>query len=248
LDRRTERALTLRAPSGADEEALLDLAGHGARVRALLERCVVAPAGARVGALVAGDREAVLLHLRAITAGEHFGCSVSCPLCDEGMDLHMAVAELLLGPYPDPQPEHVATLPGGEVRFRLPTVDDLDAAAAASEPERELLARVVLAGEIATDADRESLAAELERLDPQAELRLTLTCVDCGAPVESVLDAAGLVLGELARSHDELARDVHALALHYHWSEDAILALDVPRRRRYLDLLADSLSAAGTLA
>ena len=38
--------------------------------------------------------------------------------------------------------------------------------------------------------------------------------------------------------------DVHLLALHYHWSEAAILALPWPRRRRYLAMLARDLSRA----
>ena len=32
--------------------------------------------------------------------------------------------------------------------------------------------------------------------------------------------------------------EIHVLALHYHWSEAAILALPAPRRQRYLALLA----------
>ena len=35
-------------------------------------------------------------------------------------------------------------------------------------------------------------------------------------------------------------REVHTLALRYHWSEGEILALTRPRRRRYLELLAES--------
>ncbi len=34
-----------------------------------------------------------------------------------------------------------------------------------------------------------------------------------------------------------LLRDVHALATRYHWSEEAILRLPIPRRSEYLALL-----------
>lgn len=37
--------------------------------------------------------------------------------------------------------------------------------------------------------------------------------------------------------------EVHLLALHYHWSEAAILGLAAPRRQRYLALLARHLSS-----
>lgn len=43
-------------------------------------------------------------------------------------------------------------------------------------------------------------------------------------------------------SADLLLTEVHALALHYHWSERDILALPRARRRRYLALLADALA------
>ena len=36
--------------------------------------------------------------------------------------------------------------------------------------------------------------------------------------------------------------EVHVLALHYHWSEAAILALPSPKRQRYLGLLSRHLS------
>jgi hypothetical protein len=38
--------------------------------------------------------------------------------------------------------------------------------------------------------------------------------------------------------------EIHLLALHYHWSEAAILALPASKRQRYLALLARHLSQA----
>ena len=37
---------------------------------------------------------------------------------------------------------------------------------------------------------------------------------------------------------ERLYEEIHVLALHYHWSEAAILALPAGKRRRYLGLLA----------
>jgi hypothetical protein len=84
-------------------------------------------------------------------------------------------------------------------------------------------------------------------LDPQAEVRLVMTCPECGGDVSAVLDAAGPVLDELTPSTDQLYAELHSLALHYHWSERDILALEVPSRRRYLALIADSV-AIGAVA
>jgi hypothetical protein len=41
---------------------------------------------------------------------------------------------------------------------------------------------------------------------------------------------------------DALYREVHLLALHYHWAENDILRLPASKRRRYLRLLADHLA------
>ena len=88
-----------------------------------------------------------------------------------------------------------------------------------------------------TDAAREALEDELERLDPQAELRIAVACPSCGEPVDATVDPGALLLDELADGADALFREVHALARHYHWSEREILGLELRRRRRYLDLL-----------
>ena len=46
-------------------------------------------------------------------------------------------------------------------------------------------------------------------------------------------------------SADVLWRQVHTLALSYHWPEDAILGLPRARRQRYLALLAEAADARG---
>lgn len=45
-------------------------------------------------------------------------------------------------------------------------------------------------------------------------------------------------------STDALYEEVHALALHYHWSESEILGLESTKRQRYLRLLARHFEAA----
>ena len=55
--------------------------------------------------------------------------------------------------------------------------------------------------------------------------------------MELDLDPMALLARELHTSADRLAAEVHCIAFHYHWSEDAILALPRTRRWKYLDLL-----------
>jgi hypothetical protein len=54
-------------------------------------------------------------------------------------------------------------------------------------------------------------------------------------------DTTAFFFNELRLAAGQLLREVHALALHYHWSEADILNLTRDRRRTYLSLLADAL-------
>jgi alkylhydroperoxidase family enzyme len=246
----------LRPPSGADEAFLLERrAGTRAeRVTGLLARCTLAlggrePAVEELRALTVGDREALLLHLRAAALGGRIACVVDCPACGERLDLDVDVADALVAPYGEAPELHEAAFGGYTVRFRLPTGADQEEAARASDPlagAQVLLRRCV--EEVLRDGRRveevpepvaEGLPALLAELDPQAEALVALRCPECGAEAQALLDAATILFGELAGSSERLFLEVHALALHYHWSEREILGLDVPRRRRYLQLLAD---------
>jgi hypothetical protein len=255
-DGRLDRAVALRAPTGADEEWLLD--GEDVtrpeRVTRLLERCVVkigrrrcSPELAR--GLTCGDREALLLHLRRATFGDRLACMLECPACGEAMDLDLSVAELLVEPGPAPRDEQEMVLVDGSVvRFRLPTGGDLEAAARAGEVEDgvvTLLERCISEPTSLSPEAWTELAARMASLDPQAEIRLRLRCPDCGHDFAALLDAAALLLDELAADRAELYGEVHEIALRYHWSEADILALEVPRRRQYLELLAESARAGG---
>ncbi len=81
------REVCLRPLCGEDEAFLLE-AGESlsapARVTALLSRCILRVGAEEnvtpemVRALTAGDREALLLHLRRITYGERLPCLLNC--------------------------------------------------------------------------------------------------------------------------------------------------------------------------
>ncbi len=252
------RDALLRAPTGADEAMLaeaLPRATAAERASALLAGCVERLAGqeavlADVRALVAGDREALLLQLRAAAFGELVACVIDCPACGERMDLELAVSDLLVDAYADTADDHAIAVDGATVRFRLPTGADLEAAARAPDVDAGatlLLERCVLGDGALSDVVRAALEGELERLDPQADLRIAVACPSCGATVDAPVDPGTLLLDELAAGADELFREVHALARYYHWSEREILGLELRRRRRYLDLLVDDEGAEGPL-
>jgi hypothetical protein len=259
------RELRLRQVAGDDQAFLLDTAGTltpDERANALLERCLeeVDPA-TLVSTLVAGDREALLLQLRRLTLGETLDCILTCatPECGERMELELRVGDLLVEAYPDARATYEFVLDAADpptvVRFRLPTVADLRAAAQAGEGDTEavvedLLTRCVTAPTDGVAVDpldagaRDLIATAMAERDPQAEIELDLSCPSCGTPFAVVFDTSAFLLQELDARASRVLEEVHALAFHYHWSEHEILAMTPSRRERYLTLLADALGGA----
>ncbi len=268
------REAELRPLTGEDEALLLEAGAAlspARRTTLLLGRCLTrlgpwAPVPAEaVRDLAVGDREALLLHLRRLSLGERLQCVLRCPdpACGERMDLDLEVRDLLVPPSPAAalwhEVEFAAEGSRWRARFRLPTGADQEEAAqiALSDPAAaadRILRRCLQhlerdppgpVGEIpAAVAGR--LAARMAEGDPQAELTLQLTCPVCGGGFSSIFDAAAWLFQELAGAAAGLWREVHRLALSYHWSEAEILRLTGRKRRLYLDLLAESPGAEGT--
>jgi hypothetical protein len=78
-------------------------------------------------------------------------------------------------------------------------------------------------------------------LDPQAELLLDLICPECGNRFSALFDAASYFFQELSGSIEHVYREVHVLALYYHWSEAEILSMTPRKRQRYLELLDEEI-------
>jgi hypothetical protein len=261
------REARLRPLNGEDESFLLETVEAllpAERTTAVLTRCltclgseqrVTEPA---VRALTVGDREALLLHLRRITFGERMPCLLTCPdpACGEKMDLDLNASELMLTPYADVQELHESEFAADGVRyrlrFRLPTGGDQEAAAhmARVDPRRgaDLLLRRCVEQVLTEGAETlpvqalppavvTQVGAKMVELDPQAETLLDIACPACGQHFSALFDAAAYLFQELAGRIENLYREVHVLALHYHWSEADILGLTARKRRRYLDLL-----------
>jgi hypothetical protein len=176
-----------------------------------------------------------MLQLRRITLGRRVECSVSCD-CGERLEVSVDADSLVLAPYDDPHEWHERELEGRSLRFRLATGGDLEAAAPLAIADPHAAARFVLERCCGGDAV-ETVAAELERLDPQAEIVLAADCPACGHDVAVAFDASGFVLAELRRFAAGLLAEVHLIASRYHWTEAEIVAMEPARRRRYIDLI-----------
>ena len=255
------RESVVRPLTGADQEFLIEagdsmLAAH--RTTALLSRCVQSigprqPVTPELAAqLVVGDREALMWHLRQIMFGERLEPIVRCPAaeCGKPMDVPLIVSDLLVGASSEPVPEYLERdLPGvGPLRFRLPCGEDQEAVAGLATRDARAAARMLLCRctGLATDdlpaGALEAVSDWMVELDPQAEIRLDLICPECGQAFTSLLDAGVYLFEETAMRSRELYREVHLLASHYHWSEKEILGMTPPKRKRYIELVLESLA------
>jgi hypothetical protein len=264
------REAHLREPTGEDHRVLAEEARS--RLPAewateVLTRCAtrLGPPGPvtreAVRSLSVGDREALLLHLRRMTAGDRLRCVVTCPRpdCAETLDLDLKVSDLLFPPSLEAKSRHEAVLGAGGaaclVRFRLPTGGDQEAVAGLARTDlaaavEALLMRCVESAERSDGLPTPQLPpevvaqlpAKMAELDPQAELTFQVTCAACGSTFDTLFDAASYLLQEVESAARTLYHEVHFLAYHYHWSPSEILGLSARERRRFLELLADELS------
>ncbi len=260
----------LRPLTGSDQAFLLTVLDQRTPVAAsaaLLARCVASLGAIRpvtpavIQELAVGDREALLLHLRAQTLGDRLQCVLRCPEpgCGEKLDLDLLVGDLLLPPYATATPWHEATLEANGtaygLRFRLPTGADQEAIATASadlgEAAQALLRRCV--AEVTVDGQpvegwpdpiAERLPAIMSELDPQAEITLNLTCPACGHAFAILFDTATFFFQELRHRSAYLFREVHTLALYYHWSEAELMNMPLRKRQTYLQLLDEAFGEA----
>lgn len=220
--------------------------------RALLILAAACPelAGDAVAGLAVGQRDALLLEVRAQTFGPDLAATARCPACAEPLEFTLRIADLRVTDGSAVRAGSRLTWAGAgwEVVFRLPTAADLAAIGDLADPQaaaQALLARCVLqacrdGAEVPASALPDdvaaALAAEMAAHDPQAELLLDLSCPACGHDWQAPLDIAAFFWAELAAQARRLLREVDVLARAYGWPEADILALSAPRRQAYLEL------------
>ena len=202
---------------------------------------------AAIDALPIGRRDAALLNLREMTYGDTAMCFLACPACDEGLEHTVRLADIrVVAPE---EGEGPWTWRGGpwEVCFRLPTVADFEwvAKADAHDVRRQLVQRLVVRASRANDHIESGgvpddvvaeLEREIERLDPQADIRFGQACPTCQHRFEAPFDIAAFLWHEIDVDARRLLQAIDVIARSYGWSETEILRLGRSRRRTYLEL------------
>jgi hypothetical protein len=259
------RLAVLRPLTGREELALAgDPDGGSAAVSALLASVVERIGGFdRVDAelaasLTRGDRDFLLLRLRAALYGDRLALVVHCanPVCRAAADVDLRIGEIAPESDAPPREAIACATERGEALIREPTgADDAAVEAALATCHRVAASALLWSRLVELDgapltpaswqalppAARHAIALALAEGSRAPDLAFIARCPSCQAWIEVELEPWRLLARELAAGGDRLLAEVHAIAFHYHWSEPDILALPRARRWKYLQLLGREL-------
>ncbi len=197
-----------------------------------------------------GHRDMCMFLLRERLFGSRLVNNAVCPQCATRIEWEQEIADFLA----DAAEIHVGspyfslTQDGYDITFRLPNSLDLahiEGIDNAQIAEKQLLRRCILSAQHADDTlDAaqlpenivQALTSRIEALDPQADVRIKLTCPECSHDWEVLFDIAGFLWSEIDAWAERMLQTVHKLARTYGWTEREILALSPVRRQLYLGM------------
>jgi hypothetical protein len=200
--------------------------------------------------LTLGDRIALILQVRKAVFGEKIQAVLKCPICKEALSLDFSVRSLLQPAKPSPKTAYTVEFENFVFIVKAVTGADLELVASVQDGEnpQEQLARICIISstpplpEKLSDELILAVSLKLQEIDPQADIVLSITCPKCIQPFQVPLDIEDYFFKEITARLKQLEREIHWIALNYHWSEDAILSLPVSKRKRYIELINASLA------
>jgi hypothetical protein len=221
-----------------------------------------------VADMLIGDRDYIVLRLRQITMGDQVHQVMRCPntACGEKVDVEFLVSEIPVKRVDQLQATYEFELSCPAITddershrgfLRLPTGRDQSAIADMSNvnpaaANTRLFSRIVLSlGKRETIDEelvralsmkvRSEITAFLRDVSPGPDLTIDTQCPHCGSGIMYPFDLCDFFFDECVMSLDNLYREIHSLAFHYHWAERDILAMNRAKRSRYLSLLVQQL-------
>jgi predicted RNA-binding Zn-ribbon protein involved in translation (DUF1610 family) len=240
---RHRRRARLRPWRGAERRRVLDI-DFGQPREALLSQAlslavasvgdIVDPPPAVFHRLPLCDRHALVRGLLVEEGVREVTVAPLCATCNRHIELALEVTAIRL---PEPGRQRIVIerrRRGGLERRELSLPCAADAEAAASGDH--LLAACLGLSLRRARPWLETADGALAAVDPLAEVEITGTCPDCGAPLAAAYDLVAGWLTALRQRARALLEEIHLLALRYHWSEAQILRLPASRRKAYLDL------------
>lgn len=197
-----------------------------------------------------GRRDDHLMQLREWIFGPRLANTARCPQCAERVEWESRISDFRRPGAAENTPSDDLDWSGAgyDVRFHLPTSMDVAAALQASGQDalQGLLRRCIVSARKGgrscavsglPEAVLADLARRMETLDPQADIRIDLTCPQCSHRWSAQFDITGYLWAEIHHWAQQTLNAVHRLAGAYGWSERDILELSPARRQLYLEII-----------
>lgn len=197
-----------------------------------------------------GDRVALILQVRKFVFGDTMQCVLNCPNCQEPLSIDISVNSLVQPPAKSFTNEYSLKFEDFTLTLRPIEAADLEALTencSSLNPKEKLVRLCIVSSKPAlpeklTEEFIVAVSSKLEEIDPQADIVLNLTCPSCNRPFQAPLDVESFFFEEMASRVKQLEKEIHWIALNYHWSEDSILSLPLAKRKRYIELINKTLS------
>ena len=204
-----------------------------------------------------GQRDAMLLMLRAKWFGSDIRLGCRCPKCNASFEFETSVEELcsVIPDEADCQNSCIVSRYGKEYEIR--PINGRDLAGLPRDCPKDVAVRFLARQTILSvrnssgdalpipdpdklkDALLLQIGNALEKQDPLSVIAFPVACADCGHDWEALFEPVRLLWDELGNENDALLEDIHLLAKEYGWRENDILSISARRRRVYAQRLLE---------
>ncbi len=183
------------------------------------------------------SRLQALLQVALASGMESLEFTADCGGCGDRLSLDLALKDFVTDP--GASTAECQTAAGDCFEVRVPTGNDQRRWLEQGDAGAEEMARDLLTESLSVDGEELLAAVEkgLSAVDPFTALEIHSACPGCEAQVRLAVDLEAELLHCFRRRQAERLRDVHRLAVAYHWSEESILGLPAFRREFYLACL-----------
>ncbi len=232
----------------SDQSMLAD--NHSARISLVLSEALESLAGEpvkldKVKSLCVGDRQYLMRQLAAHIDDSPMWLTVKCNNCSELFDFSICHSELPVKPAGKNFPESVLETRLGKLKLRVPTGLDQEIVAHIKDDEQSLQQMLECLITPLSDNSRsnqypadivDQVEKAIEDMSPEVVTEVLAECPYC--QVNNQIPVSPYTC--LERPAGDLFKEIHSLALHYHWSEQEILSMPRSRRLTYLGLIDQS--------
>jgi T4 bacteriophage base plate protein len=196
-----------------------------------------------------GQRDARLLKFRELAFGTRLLNTANCPHCGAQMEWEMSTEQISLQPLSAGSVSKVLKLEkdGFDIEYRLPNTYDIMRAISeptlAADTAKFMRNCMLHIKQQEKEYVGDELPAEIIELidqsmseeDPQADIKMLLTCSDCKHQWNAPFDIISFLWVEIDNWAKGLIKEVSLLARAFGWREQDILDLSPQRRQWYLD-------------